>query len=75
MPVGPLFMVQFSKLNLYLKLKSKLYNIICQAVFFSGYRRISADFPRILTPLDQYKSGEKVDQYVEGYAFYKHPKW
>ena len=25
-------------------------------------------------PWDQYKSGEKVDQYVGGYAFYKHPK-
>ncbi len=25
-------------------------------------------------PWDQYKSGEKVGQYVGGYAFYKHPK-
>ena len=46
-----------------------------QGVFFSAYRRISADFPRIFDPSgDQYKSGEKVDQYVGGYAFYKHLK-
>ncbi len=47
-----------------------------QGGFFSAYRRISADFPRIFDPpWDQYKSGEKVDQYVGGgYAFYKYPK-
>ncbi len=45
--------------------KCHLVPIVIQGGFFSAYRRISAD---------QYKSGEKVDQYVGGYAFYKHPK-
>ncbi len=46
--------------------------VITQGVFFSAYRRISTDF---WPPWDQYKSGEKVDQYIRGIiAFYKHPK-
>ncbi len=41
---------------------------------FSGcilFRRFSTD---VYPPWDQYKSGEKLDQYVGGHAFYKHPK-
>ncbi len=34
----------------------------------------STDFWPPPPPGDQYKSGEKVDQYVGGYAFYKHSK-
>ncbi len=36
-----------------------------------GFLRIFRGF---LTPWDQYKSWEKVDQHVGGYALYKHPK-
>ncbi len=47
-----------------------LYGNPTLGVFFS------ASFPRIFDPppWDQYKSGKEVDQYLGGYAFYKHPK-